>query len=434
MKKIILSLAAILIAISGRAQDYSIFDLNLTGYYRDWEIFLTADEGNGRVYIEKAYPGVFDKEVKAGIIVQTGPAEKAQLNTSYQAWSPSPNRKEGRYAFRFYAYPKPGFVSTGFMTSLNHTTGERNMMWFLKDENGKIVRSGDDVHWSKVDMQRDYTLKPEEMSSHKFSPGETGSFVAMFRLEVKQTVVVTKPGTLEESVYANGWTEADNLVVRGTLNEADLWFLHEMCLTKNLVRLDLSGARITELPDYLFADATNLYECKLPTVGLRSIGDDAFRRCHNLVSFAIPQSVTYIGKNAFQECYSWGRFSKRQVPSQRGVRKKAVLASDRKDVILLADEEATFPGGDAEMFKYLAKAIHYPLMAKEQNKQGRVTVSFIVEKDGSITGAQLLRSGICPQLDYEAIRVVKAMPKWKPAKKNGLPVATSRLLPIVFRF
>lgn len=74
----------------------------------------------------------------------------------------------------------------------------------------------------------------------------------------------------------------------------------------------------------------------------------------------------------------------------------------------------------------------YPTVAIQNNIQGRVIVSFIIEKDGSVSNVELL-SGVDLLLDAEALRVVKAMPSWTPGKINGKPVRTQYALPITFR-
>lgn len=96
------------------------------------------------------------------------------------------------------------------------------------------------------------------------------------------------------------------------------------------------------------------------------------------------------------------------------------------------EEMPSFPGGETEMFKFLSQNLRYPEAAAAQNKQGRVTVSFRVEKDGSVTSAKVVR-GICPELDAEALRVVGTMPKFNPGRMNGEPVAVWYTLPITFR-
>ena len=90
-----------------------------------------------------------------------------------------------------------------------------------------------------------------------------------------------------------------------------------------------------------------------------------------------------------------------------------------------------FPGGNILMLKYLADNIKYPASAVKAKKQGRVIVGFIVQKDGSITHAKIVRS-IDPELDAEALRVVKGMPKWTPGTQLGKPVSVKYTLPVKF--
>ena len=91
-----------------------------------------------------------------------------------------------------------------------------------------------------------------------------------------------------------------------------------------------------------------------------------------------------------------------------------------------------FPGGQIAMMKYIMENIKYPKQIMEEGNQGRVTVSFIVEKDGRVSNVRLLRS-VQPSLDKEAIRVVKSMPKWTPGKHNGKPVRVRFNLPVMFK-
>ena len=90
-----------------------------------------------------------------------------------------------------------------------------------------------------------------------------------------------------------------------------------------------------------------------------------------------------------------------------------------------------FPGGQVLMLKYLADNIKYPASAVKAKKQGRVIVTFIVQKDGSVTHAKIAKS-IDPELDAEALRVVKGMPKWTPGTQNGKPVSVRYSVPVKF--
>lgn len=96
------------------------------------------------------------------------------------------------------------------------------------------------------------------------------------------------------------------------------------------------------------------------------------------------------------------------------------------------DEKPSFPGGESAMKSYLNSNVKYPDVAQENGVQGRVIVESIIEKDGSMSDVKVIRS-VDPSLDREALRVVKAMPKWTPAKLKGIPVRTKCTIPVVFR-
>ena len=92
-----------------------------------------------------------------------------------------------------------------------------------------------------------------------------------------------------------------------------------------------------------------------------------------------------------------------------------------------------YPGGPNEMMKYLQENIKYPQSAKDNKIEGRVYVTFVVEKDGSITNATVLR-GIDKECDAEALRVVSSMPKWNPGQQDGKNVRTQFAIPIIYKF
>ena len=98
----------------------------------------------------------------------------------------------------------------------------------------------------------------------------------------------------------------------------------------------------------------------------------------------------------------------------------------------VVEQMPKFPGGDAALMKYLSENIKYPVVAQENGVQGRVTVSFVVERDGSITDVKIVRS-VDPSLDREAQRVVRSMPKWIPGKQNGSAVRVKYNVPVQFR-
>ena len=98
----------------------------------------------------------------------------------------------------------------------------------------------------------------------------------------------------------------------------------------------------------------------------------------------------------------------------------------------VVEEMPHFPGGPAALQAFLSSNTKYPVVAQENGVQGRVIVSFVVERDGSITDVRVVRS-VDPSLDREATRVVKSMPRWSPGKQNGSAVRVKYTVPVVFR-
>lgn len=104
---------------------------------------------------------------------------------------------------------------------------------------------------------------------------------------------------------------------------------------------------------------------------------------------------------------------------------------EEEEIFTIVEKMPTFPGGEAELFKWLGKNIQYPTMAQDAGIQGVVFVTFVVEKDGSVTGVRVLR-GIGGGCDEEAIRRVKQMPRWEPGEQRGKPVKVQYNLPVRF--
>ena len=126
-----------------------------------------------------------------------------------------------------------------------------------------------------------------------------------------------------------------------------------------------------------------------------------------------------------------------EVPSEevqveeKEVKTQVIEQKVEAEVFLIVEEPPTFPGGDAALYKWLGENLKYPEEAKELGIQGRVFVSFVVEPDGS-TSNVVVKRGIGGGCDEEAIRIVKAMPKWGAGKQRGQPVRVQFNLPIKF--
>ena len=91
-----------------------------------------------------------------------------------------------------------------------------------------------------------------------------------------------------------------------------------------------------------------------------------------------------------------------------------------------------FPGGEDALSRFIAKTVQYPIAAQQNGIQGRVTCSFIINPDGSISDAEVTQ-GVDPSLDKEALRVINQMPKWTPGMQRGKAVKVKYTTPVTFR-
>src|SRR5574344_2354971 len=107
-------------------------------------------------------------------------------------------------------------------------------------------------------------------------------------------------------------------------------------------------------------------------------------------------------------------------------------AAPEEKVFEVVEQMPTYPGGENALNDYLMKHIKYPVIAEENGIQGRVIVTFVVERDGSITDVQIARS-VDPSLDKEAARVVRTMPSWNPGRQHGTAVRVKFTVPVTFR-
>ena len=103
-----------------------------------------------------------------------------------------------------------------------------------------------------------------------------------------------------------------------------------------------------------------------------------------------------------------------------------------EEIFMVVEDQPEFPGGTAALLEYLRKNIKYPAICRENNIQGRVLVTFIVNKDGAIVEPEVVKS-VNPSLDKEALRVISTMPNWKPGSQRGKPVRVKYTVPVNFR-
>lgn len=141
-----------------------------------------------------------------------------------------------------------------------------------------------------------------------------------------------------------------------------------------------------------------------------------------------------INRNGKKECYTRKKetmeeFELRQQKTQE--KEDAALKEDKIYYCGYVAERPSFPGGGSAFRDFISKNLRYPIFAKENGIQGRVKVSFIVEKDGSLTDFIVTRS-VDPSLDKEAIRVLQSMPKWNPGKRDGQFVTVIEFEDVIF--
>lgn len=106
--------------------------------------------------------------------------------------------------------------------------------------------------------------------------------------------------------------------------------------------------------------------------------------------------------------------------------------SPNETIFEIVEVMPEYPGGMQKCLQYLAKEIKYPTKAQDAGQQGRVIVQMVVSKEGKVVDPKVIRS-VSPELDAEAIRVVKSMPDWKPGKQKGQAVNVKYTLPIMFK-
>ena len=110
-----------------------------------------------------------------------------------------------------------------------------------------------------------------------------------------------------------------------------------------------------------------------------------------------------------------------------------ITTSNTEEVYSTADEMPKFPGGMGELMTYLGSNIQYPSKAKENHWEGSAVCQFVIEKDGSISNAEIIQSSGFQLLDIEAMRVILNMPNWTSGKQNGDSVRVKFALPITFK-
>lgn len=229
---------------------------------------------------------------------------------------------------------------------------------------------------------------------------------------------------------------------------------------------------VRSIGDSAFEGCVNLKLVEIPN-SVRLIGNSAFENCQGLKTLNILNSLIFIKERAFCGCISLekvdiskdgaviefnafeGRFSylnsqkKPKEEVREGVfdmneeltKEKVIVEEfkkpeppreEEKNIFTAVEQKPQFPGGEAALMKWISVNIIYPESAHAEGAQGRVVVQFVVEKDGRVGQAKVVRARH-PDLDKEAIRLVKSLPLFMPGMNNGQPVRCWFTLPINFK-
>ena len=168
---------------------------------------------------------------------------------------------------------------------------------------------------------------------------------------------------------------------------------------------------------------------------LNAIPDEIFEKIVSVIRIAVPYTGMIVStresKATREKVLDLG-ISQISGGSRTSVGGYVEEEPEEQTIFEVVENMPDFPGGQAALMQYLAKNIKYPTIAQENGTQGRVIVQFVVNKDGSIVDAKVVRS-VDPYLDKEALRVINTMPKWKPGMQRGKPVRVKFTVPVMFR-
>ncbi len=144
----------------------------------------------------------------------------------------------------------------------------------------------------------------------------------------------------------------------------------------------------------------------------------------------IPQTISANSSNALE---GLGQFRPETEDPQPISLPQATLKPDDTDDKPDVGQLPQFPGGMTAFIQWLNRNLKYPVTAQQQKKQGQVTVTFIINTDGSTADIKVSKSSGIPALDFEAVRVLRTMPRWTPGKEKGKPCRTMVAVPVVFK-
>jgi len=291
------------------------------------------------------------------------------------------------------------------------------------------------------------------------------TFVARSVEGVDVVYKVTNPERHEVQVGTGTNTPAINSAYEGKLtippmvNHNQMYMVTSVAdnafyLCAGLTEVNLQGMGLEKIGERSFLGCKGLLSITIPE-GVKSIGRFAFCNCSELMSVTLPSSLDSIARSAFMSCDrlksvtcyppTAPKLEGTVFPASAIKEATLVLIPDDLDQYkslapwnefakidtVSVEEPAEFPGGMGKILEYIARNVKYPVKAQEQGISGRCIVEYTIDTDGSVTDVNVVQS-LSPECDEEALRVVKAMPKWKPAKRNRKLVRIKGKIPINF--
>ncbi len=193
------------------------------------------------------------------------------------------------------------------------------------------------------------------------------------------------------------------------------------------IKFNLKGGRVTNITSNVELGSgcdEEVMKAILSYKGFKTVADGKYALT---VSFKIPESSEEFKNKLLPESGGYVNLNKINIISylpKTAEAETSVIKSENTDKVydfVSIEKQPEFPGGITKFYKYLSGSIKYPKMALENNVQGKVFLSFVVEKDGSLSDIQITR-GLGMGTDEEAMRVIKESPKWNPGIQNGLAV------------
>lgn len=193
------------------------------------------------------------------------------------------------------------------------------------------------------------------------------------------------------------------------------------------IKFNLKGGRVTNITSNVELGAgcdEEVMKAILSYKGFKTVADGKYALT---VSFKIPESSEAFKNKLLPKSDGYVNLNKINIISylpKTAETESSAIKSENTDKVydfVSIEKQPEFPGGISKFYKYLGGSIRYPKMAQENNVQGKVFLSFVVEKDGSLTDVQITR-GLGSGTDEEAMRVIKESPKWNPGIQNGLAV------------